>query len=95
MTERVAALEKITRKVLEERFTEAVFDDVIVTYGFDHDGDRILNVTAVLEVDKGLEPKELVSFIRHLREALGDVDEFPIVRYILKSELAQMKLASA
>ena len=97
MSERVSSLEPIIRRLLEERFTGVVIDDVIAKSGFDSDGDGILKITVVLGSEGALDRKELVGFVRHLRSTLENehVAEFPIVSFVSKSEAHKLKLETA
>ena len=85
-------LRRVVRDVAADRFGAETIDAVAVRGDFDNDGDPVLIIRIVVDTAKGhLDPKELSSFIRHLRPKLDEVgeDRFPITSFVSKKEAAE------
>ena len=81
---------------LSERFTsdEFVFDPIRIVPGFDHYDEAIVNIVVVYEGDQYiLDPVRTRGMIRHIIDRMAEigVEDFPILRFIVKSEWEQIK----
>ncbi|MCR9068136.1 MAG: hypothetical protein NXH79_04760 [Rhodobacteraceae bacterium] len=77
------------RKVVEAQLAPARVDRVDVAYDLDHDGDPLLRVRIVFEIDGDrLDPKAVRGLARHLREPLERiaVDDFPVFSFATVKE---------
>jgi hypothetical protein len=97
MTQQQAALEKVVRDLLVERFGDAVIGRVSVKPDIDSDGDRVLRVMVVIDSGGALDRKKLVGLVRHLRSRLTEENayEFPLVSFVSKAEASKLKFATA
>ncbi|HEY6430806.1 MAG TPA: hypothetical protein VIZ17_02395 [Acetobacteraceae bacterium] len=90
-------LEGIVEQLLKERFPGAEVDRVAVDPDTDADGDPVLRITVVLSTAPAILQKErLVSFTRHLKSRLHEVEvgEFPILSFVSRTEANKLKLAT-
>jgi hypothetical protein len=91
-------LEGIVERLLIERFPGAGVDRVLVYSDTDSDGDSVLKITVVLSTAPAVLQKEgLVSFVRHLKSKLNEVDvsQFPILSFVSKTEANKLRLATS
>ena len=83
-----SVLDTISSIVAEHLYPATVLH-VDVQDDTDHDGDPILRVEIVVEVEHGsLDPEKVLSLPRHLREPLAEVHEnkFPMISFLSKDE---------
>jgi hypothetical protein len=89
------ATEKIVHDLVCERFSESAINKVIVRDDVDSDGDPVLRIVIVLELNSAasLDAKKMVGLVRHLRsrfERDGLDDIFPMISFVSKKEAGQL-----
>lgn len=75
--------------VLGKEFHPVKFVEVVVAETLDHDGDPVLDVTAIYEAnDTVLDGSKLSAIVRHLRPVLSDSGEerFPMMSFVTRSD---------
>ena len=94
MDNRVRAIEKVIYNLLCERFSKEAISKVVVKPDHDSDGDPVLRVVVVLEVNKkvALDSRKMVGLVRHIRSKLDSekFDEFPMVSFVSKKEAGKL-----
>ena len=80
---------RVIEETVRERFAGRHVARVIVTSDQDFDDEDVLTVRVVLDDTRRIEPSVSKSLVRHLRNALSEVDEhrFPVVRMMASSDL--------
>lgn len=76
-------------KIVREQLAPATVTDVDIQEDLDHDGDEILRITIVFEVEGDrLESKKVLGLARHLREPLKKYGEqgFPVFSFLTPEE---------
>ena len=84
---------EIIEREAQKRFAKAMIDRVLVGEGIDGDEDSVFKVYVVLNDPEKVDPKNILSFIGHLRKALeGEAGDyrFPLVSYFSKGEAAEL-----
>ncbi len=82
-------LKSVLLRVIKEHLSPANVLSVDVVADNDHDGDPILRVVIVFEVEGDrLDPRQIKSLGRHLREPLEKINEerFPVFSFKTLSE---------
>ena len=90
-------LQAMIESVIRQRLGPSI-EAVSVERGTDSDGDPVLNIIVVFDGKRaGVDAHRLVGIARHLRPRLEqqNVDAFPMVRLISKSDAAKMKNEAA
>lgn len=75
----------VIKRVVQSHLAPAVVKSVAVSEDVDHDGDDILRVEVVIEVEGDrLDPERVVGLVRHLREPLQNIHEerFPVFTFL-------------
>ena len=86
-------LRSLIEEVLQERFPATRVHTVLVKFDVDSDGDKVLDITVVLEEGpERLDREKLVGFVRHLRSKLVGAhrDEFPLLSFVSKTEAKKL-----
>lgn len=86
---------RVIDAVLRERHGEVKFVKISVNSDVDEDGDEFLWVKAVYDGQpKNIDTEKATSMVRHLRPKLEEVDveAFPVISYIAKSDLKKREL---
>lgn len=80
---------RVIEKTVRERFADHDVARVIVTSDHDFDGENVLTVRVILHNARRIEPSVSTSLVRHLRNAMSEVDEyrFPVVHMMASSDL--------
>lgn len=85
------SLINVVTKIVRKQLAPAKVIDVNVLEDWDHDGDAILRITIVFEVEGDrLESKKVLGLARHLREPLEKYGEqgFPVFSFMTPEENA-------
>lgn len=85
-----AELLDIIERVVQDELKPAQILDVRVSEDVDHEGDPILRVEIVFEVEGNrLDPARVVGLGRHLREPLQKLqeDRFPLFTFMTRDEI--------
>lgn len=75
---------------MERQLAPAHINNVSVTEDVDYDGDGILRVEVVFQVDGDkLDPEKVMGLVRHLREPLERLHEerFPVFTFMTPDDL--------
>lgn len=83
-------LSETIKEIVIEQLAPVQVVDLVVREDVDHDGDEILRVEVVVEVDGDrLDPERVMGLVRHLREPLQMVHEerFPVFTFVKPGEL--------
>ena len=81
---------EIVKSVVEQQLAPAHVVDVTVREDVDHEGDEILKVEIVFEIEGDrLDPEHVLGLARHLREPLGKIQEerFPVFTFMKPGEM--------
>lgn len=84
---------EIVEQEAQKRFAKAMIDRVVVTEGADGDEESILKIYVVLTDPDKIDPRKVVGFIGHLRNALeGEAGEkrFPLISYFSKGDAEEL-----
>ena len=89
-------IQGIVLDYLSERFTreEFLFDPIRIVPGFDHYDEPIVNIVVVFDGDQdNLKPERTYGMIRHTIDRMAEigVEDFPILRFIEKSDWERIK----
>ena len=83
-------LTDIVREVVTKQLSPARIVSISIKEDLDHDGDQILRVEVVFEVEGDrLNPEKVTGLVRHLREPLQKIHEnrFPVFTFLKPTEL--------
>ena len=85
--------------LLCERFSKEAINSVVVKSDRDSDGDRVLRIIVVLEVNhrKLIDGRKMVGLVRHIRTKLDEtqsIDDFPMISFVSKKEAGKLLEAS-
>lgn len=82
----------VIRKIVEDELAPAKITNLFVEPDEDHDGDPILRIKIVFEVEEGheLDSRKVIGLARHLREPLENLGEarFPVFNFETTGEHA-------
>lgn len=91
------AIQTLIDRTVRERFADSGIVSVSVAEDTDYDGAAVLRVRVVFDRKGPLDAGKTASIVRHLRHRLTalDVDAFPLVAFVSKSDATGLDAEAA